>query len=310
MAIALIVSPRSWLIKRNKKAKSNRGRESRKSLYNNSIVSMLFSAVCMLGFVFSVEFLKIIEVEISFAIVSFLSMFLSGYYFISNSEGYSVERNKTISWAIRIVFILLSFSILSWAKGAAMGYMDLTYNDASSRMIIYAYVLIISLIVASPISGMIYMVVCFYEIKVVERVYKKGGVTKIMHVKYNSWPITIPLVMITTSFLMCYGKYHKVVDSYIVRKSIESESTKGFWCGNGYKALGANTDARFIKLSDKDYRAFIFKEGEIRSYRLSCLDSYPYYKMKYILTEPENIRVQMKIDEISHDIKNIGKRKG
>jgi hypothetical protein len=91
--------------------------------------------------------------------------------------------------------------------------------------------------------------VSFYEIGVIERVYKHGGKIKKINLKYNSLPVAILLIMITTVFLISYGKHHDAVDSYIVRKAIELDSVEGFWCGRGYKTLGENVDARFIKIS-------------------------------------------------------------
>ncbi|AHY09190.1 hypothetical protein sch_22425 [Serratia plymuthica] len=310
LVTSAIITPKIWVIKRSRVDTRNGSRELRGSRYEHSIAWMLFGSVSMFAFIFITEFISSVDYGTVFIIASFFSIFISSYYYLSNSEGSVGKGNKMTAWAIRVVSIISSFIILSWSKVAAMGYMDLTYNDASSRMIIYAYSIMILLITAIPISGFIYMFVSLYETKVIERVYKNGSKTKKINLKYNSLPIAIPLIMITTAFLMCYGKHHNVVDAYIVRKSIELDSAEGFWCGGGYKTLGTNVDARFIKLSEKDYRAFIFKGNNISSYRLSCLSTYPYYEMKFVLIKASDIRMQMKADEINNDLKIVTNTKG
>lgn len=272
---------------------------------------MYISGVLMLSFLFLMEVVGCYDIAISFLVFSISVMFLSAYFYISNSNGYFEKDKGRIIWVARLISVFIAYCILSWARNNTMNYMDLTYSDASSRTIIYAYFIILMIIVSFLFSGFIYIFITLFENKVIEKEFNVTGGKKTVKlcIKYDSIPVAIPLVLLIITIGACYFKYHVVVDTYVIRQSIEFDSSEGFYCGGGYKTFGSDKDARFIKVSDEDYRAFIFDGYNISSYRLSCLDSYPYYKMIYILSKAESIRIQMKLDELNDDLNHIIKVK-
>ena len=308
MAISIPIFPRAWKLRLRKPITRKKNRLRKESRYEEAIRFMLVSALAMLMFVFCIEYVGAIDIAIAFAIFSFILMYIATWYYMSNTAGDKAQNKdkQVMSWSVRGVSLVISYLILSWAKVTAMGYMDMTYTDASSRFIIYAYAIILLLIVSIPVSGLIYMAIILFETKVLERVSSKGVGRKRshLHIKYDPLPIALPLILIITPLLMCYGKHHRAVDTFMIKKSIEWDSAEGFYC-DGYKVLAGNQTARFIKVADKDYRVFIFTPDDVSSYRLSCQNTYPYYKMQFVLTKMEDIRVQMKMDELDRDLMAI-----
>lgn len=308
MIISMFMFPRFWIINNASGVGTNRRKRKRKlSRYNKSLVLMYVAGVTMLPFLFLTEVVGYYNVAVSFLVFSISVMFISSYFYISNSNGYFEKDKGRIIWVARLISIFIAYCILSWARSSTMNYMDLTYGDASSRTIIYAYFIIVMIVVSFVFSGFIYIFVTLFENKVIEKEFNVTGGKKTIKlcVKYDSIPVAIPLALLIVTIGACYLKHHVVVDTYVIRKSIEFDSSEGFYCGGGYKTFGSDKDARFIKVSDGDYRAFVFDGYNISSYRLSCFDSYPYYKMSYILSKAESIRVQMKLDELNDDLNHI-----
>lgn len=311
MIISMFIFPRFWVIRNVFDINTNRRGKSRGwSRYKSSLVLIYIAGILTLLFLFFMELVGFYNIAISFLVISISLMFISVYFYISNSNWYFEKDKGVIIWGARIISVFIAYCILSLAKNNTMNYMDLTYGDASSLTIIYAYFIILMIVLSFVFSGFIYIFITLFESKVIERKPNAiAGKNIRLCVKYNSIPVAMPFTLLVVIIGSCYFKHHENVDGYVIRQSIELDSSEGFYCAGGYKVFGSDKDVRFIKVSDKDYRAFVFDGDNIRSYRLSCIDSYPYYEMKLILNKAESIRVQMKLDELNDDLNNIIKMK-
>ncbi|WP_235778021.1 hypothetical protein [Pectobacterium wasabiae] len=289
---------------------SRRKRVRRWSRYKTTLVLIYVAGILTLFFLFFTEVVGNYNIAMSFLIASASLMFISIYFYISNSNWYFEKDKGGVIWGARFISIFIAYCILFFAKNSTMNYMDLTYGDASSRTIIYAYFIILMIVLSFVFSGFIYIFITFFESKVIDRKFNSivGGNVKLC-IRYDSMPVAIPFILFIAMIFFCYSKHRMAVDSYFIRQSIEFDSSEGFYCAGGYKTFGSDKEARFIKVSDNDYRAFIFDGYNISSYRLSCMDAYPYYKMNFILNTAESIRVKMKLDELNDDLNHIIKIK-
>lgn len=311
MIISMFMFPRFWIISSMSGVGKNRRKRTRIwSRYKKSLVLIYVAGVLILFFLFLIEVAGFYDVAISFLVVSIFLMFTSSFFYISNSNWYFEKDRVGIIWGARFISIFIAYCILSWAKNSTMNYMDLTYADASSRTIIYVYFIALVIALSFVFSGFIYLFITLFESKVIEKEFNTTARKNVkLCIKYDSIPVAMPLTLLVVTIGSCYLKNHEAVDVYFIRQSIELDSSEGFYCAGGYKTFGSDKEARFIKVSDKDYRAFVFDGYNITSYRLSCTKSYPYYKINLILNKAESIRIQMKIDELNDDLNHIVKIK-
>ncbi|AOR58044.1 hypothetical protein [Pectobacterium parmentieri] len=311
IVISIFIFPRFWIIGNVSGVGTSRGKRVRRwSRYKRSLVLIYVAGVLTLFFLFFTEVVGYYNIAMSFLVISASLMFVSIYFYISNSNWYFEKDKGVIIWGAQFISIFIAYCILSWAKNSTMNYMDLTYGDASSRTIIYAYFIILMIVLSFVFSGFIYMFITLFESKVIDRQFNTTvGKNVKLCIKYDSIPVSMPFMLLVFIIFLCYFKHHVAVDSYFIRQSIEFDSSEGFYCAGGYKTFGSDKEARFIKVSDNDYRAFIFDGYNISSYRLSCMDSYPYYKMSFILNKAESIRMKMKLDELNDDLNHIIKIK-
>ncbi|AXF76907.1 hypothetical protein AV903_13995 [Erwinia tracheiphila] len=93
----------------------------------------------------------------------------------------------------------------------------------------------------------------------------------------------------------------------VINRAIEMDTSISFNC-NGYKMLGMKEDARYMLVSENNYRAFVRDGDSYRTYRLTCTNSYPYYQLRYIPGNKQEIRLQMTEDTLIEDMNKVMKR--
>ncbi|MGG4626836.1 hypothetical protein ACLPHD_21110 [Serratia odorifera] len=305
--ILSIITPSARLITRKfleRRISKNRIKISR---YESSIICLYAATVLMVVYLMLTECYLIYDYPLSILFVSVFLMIISAYLYILNPKGGLDDSKKRVVWLARIISLVIVYCIYSFSKYKTMEYMDVTYEFASSRIITYVFFIVALAFLLFLLSGFIYIFIICFENKSVEGVFtgKNGKVHYFLRARYDALPIAFPLAVLIVLISIHLVKHKNEVEIAFMKESIELDSSARFYCGGEYKTFRRGLTARFVKLTDSDYRAFIFNGEKIDAYRLSCIDAYPYYKLNYILHDEVDVRVQMRVDELITDINHI-----
>lgn len=307
--ISLIIKPNLLHLGarfRNKRKNVNVIR--RFSKYSLSILYSLLSSLLTLTIITVFKYREHIGLP-AFFIFSFLyaiTFSISISMYMNNSSDYLVKEKNMFFWVVRIVGIVISFFIFSLARNWVMRYMDITILEASSKVTVFAYAIIFFFIVLYFFMAIAKIPMLMYEGKEVKlkRRNSLNGKRHFFLVRYDVTPIVFSLAA-SFFILMIFCFLNKsVIVGFIIKNTLSMDTVNSFYCNGGYKILSKDKDARYLRVSDGNYRVFFPIDGDWKSYRLKCTNEHPYYILQPVLTNINRIELQMKADELINDLKN------
>lgn len=236
----------------------------------------------------------------AFLVTHVLFFYIAMQMYILNTSDFMEKEKKMIVWCGRVFWLLSSFLILNASISQVMGYMDITFSQAATKMTIYSYFIILVIALAMVVMIVVNITLLFHEGKTT--LIKNSKLEKIFYVRYDSLPILMPALFSFVILFFCYYKNERLINNFIFTQAIQMDTVERFYCGGEYRLLDNYKGARFMLVSEGKYRVFIPYEDEWYSYRLECKKEAPYYKMKYILSRANGNHIKIKTDEFRKDI--------
>ncbi|QCT21377.1 hypothetical protein FEM41_17850 [Jejubacter calystegiae] len=238
-----------------------------------------------------------------FLLIHFLFFYVAMQMYILNTSDFLEKEKKMIVWCGRAIWLLCSFLILNVSISQVMGYMDITFSQASTKMTIYSYFIILVMALAMAVMILVNITLLIHEGKTIS--VRNSRFKNVFYVRYDSLPILMPALFSFVILLFCYYKNELLINNFIFTQTIEMDSVERFYCGGEYRLLNNYKGARFMLVSEGKYRAFLPYEGGWYSYRLDCKVKPPYYEMKYILSRANENHIKIKTYELKKDMEII-----
>lgn len=223
-----------------------------------------------------------VDLFIVLAFSSIFSLFISIYLLVSTSkalEGIMGEKTKNIfKVIIKFSWLIVFFISYSIAKNIMMDTADITFESAATKFTVIIHAWIWFVLIYSTLFYSFSFFLSFAD--ATERFNIKG---RVFTIKYT----TMPMVVMTAFFwLVAFVSFNVNlggVFDYVTKKSLQYDTRDTFFCNDSYMSNNEFKEARFLRVSDGDYRMFVATKYMYDVYRLKCNIQPPYYK--YILVK-------------------------
>lgn len=221
------------------------------------------------------------------------------YTIISHIKSIDNKNKKLIKKAtLTMKYSWLFISIISYflARSIISTTWDIPFEHTSNKLTTIATSLLFGVV--------LYYLIYFISLATLLFPYKK----KRGEHKFNT-KLSEPLSIIAPLFTIGYVSYIAFtintlpILTFGFEKSITYDTRDTFYCNNEYMMLNDSPDARFLFVSNGNYRAVIPRKNDYYISRLSCTTQKPFY----LLTEVQNKKdlrksiLKQKIENIRSD---------
>ncbi|WP_261641186.1 hypothetical protein [Erwinia mallotivora] len=261
------------------------------------------TAVC----VARIDYFHLEEVLI-FLLAFSASGLISLKYFMLSIGTHEDDEKGVLSGIIKFSLLFIVSVTFALSAKLIMDVMDISDVLAASKKTTLAFQVVFAIYLAPVIIPFFYMSYVFIKKRKVE-IRKKSPESKARFflVEYDFFSIAIPLCI---TLLVCFigvAVNKRAFINAVINRAIEMDTSISFNC-NGYKMLNLKDDARYLLVSDNNYRAFVRNGDSYSTYRLTCINAYPYYQLRFIPGDKKEIRLQMAEDQLIEDMNKVIKK--
>lgn len=287
--------------------KSPQRRPKRFSKYFMSVSSIFLSSLLTPFFVVFSGCTDYYPPPTTVVIALFLGIILYLIYngirlYISNTANYRKKEKDIITYGAKFLWAGSSLLIFNLSKCSVMRFMDITYTDASSTITVYVYFAITFMVFSVGWLIIANVSMFIHSGKAIEVECKNKTSKLSFHLKYSPAPVIFPVAASILVLFSCYCKNYYSINFFLASQAIRMDTSEGFYCGGEYKVIEQFTGERYMLISEGEYRVFVPQNEDLKSYRLTCTEEPPHYKLSFILNEAYDISLQMKVNHLKKEI--------
>lgn len=179
---------------------------------------------------------------------------------------------KKVFVVTKILWVIISFISYVLARNTFMEITDVTYESTFNKVTSFGLFLIFFSLFSTVIFLFSTMLL---------------PVLQNALLPYNAWSICAPIFFATYIFFIAFNINSSRVLEYILDITIKYDTRDTFFCNNNYETLDKYPDARFMMVAEGNYRVFTPAEHDYGLWRLTCINSSPFYKMVEIQNKKE-----------------------
>ena len=223
--------------------------------------SFLFLATCVAFKYFAYDGLEV-PVTLSIATVGFIYYTLTLYIdAVDNNRKKMAQKAFTLA---KGMWLAISFICYILARKVFMDVTDVTHEATFNKITSFGFFLIFCTLFFS-------MIFLFFTMML--------PTLKNTSYQFNSLAICAPLFCAGYIFFIAYNVNTNRVLEYVLKVTIDYDTRDTFFCNNKYWVLEDYPDARFMMVSEGNYRMFTPKQHDYGIWRLTCKNTAPFYSL-------------------------------
>ncbi len=219
-----------------------------------------------------------VDLFIMLASLSIVFLAVSIYFLVSTSKFLDglmgVKVKKICRIGVKFSWVIVFFVSYSIAKNIMMDAADITSESAATKVtvIVQSWIWFVFIY-----STAFYMLSFFLSLTDATERFNIRGV--IFTVRYTAMPMVVMTVFFWIIAFVSFNLNVGSVFDYVIKKTLQYDTRDTFLCHNDYMKVNEFKSARFLKVSDGDYRMFVPVKYTYDVYLLKCENKdKPYYK--------------------------------
>ncbi len=243
--------------------------EYKKMAGSTLMSSLLFLASC-LAFKYHTNFGIALPVMLSL-ITAGVICYTIVLYFDAIDEGKKILAKKAFT-IIKGMWLIISFISYILARKVFMDMADVTYDTTFNKITSFGFFLIFCTLYFSMIFLLFIIILPSLRNSLFQ---------------FNFLAICTPISCAVYIFFIAYNVNTNRVIEYIFNVTIKIDTRETFFCNNGYHILDNYPNARFMMISEGNYRVFTSKKHDYGIWRLTCKDTAPFYTLVEVLNRKD-----------------------
>jgi len=227
--------------------------------------SLLFLASCV-SFKYPTNFGIALPVMLSITTVGLICYTII-LYFDAIDDGKKIIAKKAFA-ILKGIWLIISFISYVLARKIFMDVTDVTYEATFNKITSFGFFLIFCTLYFSMVFLLFTMIL---------------PSLKNSSFQFNSLAICTPIFCAVYIFFIAYNVNTSRVLEYIFNVTIEYDTRDTFFCNGGYRVLDNYPNARFMMISEGNYRVFTPKKHDYGIWRLTCKNTAPFYTLVEVL---------------------------
>ncbi|VUS92717.1 hypothetical protein SB6421_04317 [Klebsiella huaxiensis] len=234
--------------------------------YKKPVSATLTSSILFLLSCIAFKWLAVYDITIPLT----LSVFAAGmiYYsillYINSVDDNQKQIAKKAFFIAKTIWIIISFICYVFARKLLMDVTDVTWESTFNRITSFGFFIIFFTILFSMI---------FLTIITILPILQNSSLP------FHAMTVLFPLFCAGYIFFIVYSVNTSQIMEFILKTIIKYDTRDSFYCNETYQVLPDFRDARYMMISEGNYRIFNPENNDYSMWRLMCKTTPPGYTL-------------------------------